>query len=151
MPILLRPMQIEDVKMVSQIERQVQFHPWTERQFIESLQSGSRCTVLECDGQVVGFCILQPVLDEANLLLMAIDPQQQGRGLGARLLQQSLDALGDGCVMVFLEVRSSNVAALALYEKLGFNRMGLRKNYYPTATSREDAVLMALTRGNIFA
>ena len=151
MPILLRPMQMEDVKMVSQIERQVQFHPWTERQFIESLQSGSRCTVLECDGQVVGFCILQPVLDEANLLLMAIDPQQQGRGLGARLLQQSLDALGDGCVMVFLEVRSSNVAALALYEKLGFHRMGLRKNYYPTATSREDAVLMALTRGNIFA
>lgn len=148
---LCRPMQPTDLKMVSEIERRVQYHPWTLQQFADSLEAGQRCTVWEDTGRVVGFCILQPVLDEANLLLMAVDPAYQGRGIGTRLLARSLDALGDDCVMVFLEVRASNQPALVLYEKLGFNRMGIRKNYYPSATGKEDAVLMALTRGNPFA
>lgn len=147
-----RAMTLDDVPAVAQIERTVQFHPWNSRQFVESLESGQRCTVWVEAGQVVGFCILQPVLDEANLLLMGIAPQMQGRGLGFALLDQSIERLGDGCVMVFLEVRTSNAAALALYEKSGFHRMGVRKNYYPAAQGgKEDAVLMALTRGNPFA
>jgi len=96
------------------------------------------------------------VLDEANLLLMAIDPKYQGKGLGFQLLDQSVELLGDGCVMVFLEVRQSNATAIGLYEKAGFHQMGVRKNYYPAdralfANGKEDAVLMALTRGNPFA
>ncbi|MFA9202773.1 MAG: ribosomal protein S18-alanine N-acetyltransferase [Flavobacteriales bacterium] len=113
--------------------------------------SASHCTVLTQSGQqIIGFCILQTVLDEANLLLMAIDPQQQGQGYGNLLLEQSLERLGERCVMVFLEVRVSNQAAIGLYEKLGFHQVGTRLGYYPAPNGREDAQVMALTRDNIF-
>lgn len=152
----IRPMLLVDTAQVAAIERQVEYHPWSERQFQESLENGQRCTVMVVGEQVIGFCILQPVLDEANLLLMAIDPKYQGQGCGLALLETSLELLGDGCVMVFLEVRGSNTPAISLYEKVGFHQMGIRKNYYPAdraviASGKEDAVLMALTRGNPFA
>lgn len=153
---ILRSMLLTDTPQVAAIERQVEYHPWSERQFQESLDAGQRCTVLVVDENVIGFCVLQPVLDEANLLLMAIDPKYQGQGYGLALLEESLERLGEGCVMVFLEVRSSNTPAISLYQKVGFHQMGIRKNYYPAdraviASGKEDAVLMALTRGNPFA
>ncbi len=151
----IRSMLQSDIPSVAAIERQVEFHPWSERQFQESLEAGQRCTVMVDEAKVIGFCILQPVLDEANLLLMAIDPQYQGQGRGSILLTESVELLGDSCVMVFLEVRISNRPAISLYEKVGFHQMGIRKNYYPAdralfANGKEDAVLMALTRGNPF-
>lgn len=144
-----RLMTLADVPAAHAIEQQVQTHPWSQALFMGSVQS-HYCTVLEVDKQVVGFCILQKVLDEANLLLMAIDPNFQQRGLGLQLLEQSIDGLGSQCNMVFLEVRQSNTAAIKLYEKIGFAQMDLRKNYYPTAQGKEHAVLMALTLGNLF-
>lgn len=145
-----RAMQVQDLDAVVAIERQVQFHPWTKQQFHDSLTSASHCSVLEQSGRIIGFCILQTVVDEANLLLMAIDPAQQGKGYGSTLLEQALAALGERCVMVFLEVRVSNQAAIGLYEKLGFHQVGQRRGYYPSANGREDAAVMALTRDNIF-
>ena len=146
----LRLMTLADIPAVYAIERQVQTHPWSETLFSDSVQNGHYCTVLEQGSQVVGFCILQKVHDEANLLLMAIDPAFQKRGLGVQLLEQSIKGLGEQCNMVFLEVRQSNQAAIGLYEKIGFAQMDLRKNYYPTAQGKEHAVLMALTLGNLF-
>lgn len=145
-----RTMQSSDLEAVVAIERQVQFHPWNKQQFLDSLTTASHCSVLEQAGQVIGFCILQTVVDEANLLLMAIDPAHQGKGYGYILLEQAVEALGERCVMVFLEVRVSNQAAIGLYEKLGFHQVGTRRGYYPSATGREDAAVMALTRDNIF-
>ena len=78
-------MQESDIDRVAEIERLVQTHPWSRQQFQESL-TFYQCTVYEKANQVVGFCILQPVLDEANLLLMAIHPNQQGKGFGYELL-----------------------------------------------------------------
>ena len=99
--------------------------------------------MIEQAGQVVGFCILQPVLDEANLLLMAIHPNQQGKGLGYRLLDESIALLKNQPVQIFLEVRESNQAAIALYEKSGFHQIDLRKNYYPCPNGgREHAIIM---------
>jgi len=153
---MIRTMVSQDLAQVSAIERQVEFHPWSERQFQESLDAGQRCTVMVDGEKVVGFCILQPVLDEANLLLMAIDPNYQRQGRGLVMLEESIALLGEQCVMIFLEVRASNHPAIALYEKVGFHQMGMRKNYYPAdralfASGKEDAILMALTRGNPFA
>lgn len=148
---MIRLMQTADLDQVVQIERLVQTHPWSMQQFQESIQS-YHSTVIEQAGQVVGFCILQPVLDEANLLLMAIHPSQQGRGLGYQLLDASLAQLKNNPIQVFLEVRESNQAAIALYEKSGFHQIDVRKNYYPQADgSREHAIIMVKSCSDDFA
>ncbi len=139
---MIRLMQNTDLVAVTQIEKLVQSHPWTQKQFEESIAS-YQSTVIEMQGAVVGFCILQPVLDEANLLLMAIHPSQQGKGLGYQLLDQSIAMLKNDPIQIFLEVRESNQAAIALYEKADFHQIDLRKNYYPLEKGgREHAVIM---------
>lgn len=141
---LLRHMTPEDINAVVAIEQQVQSHPWTRTQFMDSVRQ-HHCTVAvdEQTHQVMGFCILQPVLDEANLLLMAVAPQAQGRGLGYALLTYAIDGLGEKCTQIFLEVRQSNQAAIALYQKADFHQIDIRKNYYPvTEGGREHAVIM---------
>ena len=138
-------MQESDVNCVTAIEALVQTHPWSKQQFQESLTS-YQCTVYEDANQIVGFCILQPVLDEANLLLMAIHPEHQGQGLGYQLLEYSIEQLKNNPIQIFLEVRESNVAAIHLYEKIGFHQIDLRKNYYPNLDgSKEHAIIMVKT------
>ncbi|RYL26320.1 MULTISPECIES: ribosomal protein S18-alanine N-acetyltransferase [Acinetobacter] len=139
---MIRLMQSTDLHAVAQIENLVQSHPWTLKQFQEAIDS-YQSTVLEIQGKVVGFCILQPVLDEANLLLMAIHPAQQGQGLGYQLLAESIQLLKNNPIQVFLEVRESNHAAIALYEKSDFHQIDLRKHYYPNKDGgREHAIIM---------
>ena len=148
---MIRLMHTADLDQVVQIERLVQTHPWSLQQFQESIQS-YQSTVIEQAGQVVGFCILQPVLDEANLLLMAIHPSQQGKGLGYQLLDASLAQLKNNPLQVFLEVRESNQAAIALYEKSDFHQIDLRKNYYPKPDgTREHAIIMVKSCSDDFA
>ncbi|MGL5737518.1 MAG: ribosomal protein S18-alanine N-acetyltransferase, partial [Plesiomonas shigelloides] len=78
----------------------------------------------------------------------AVDPLCQGQGFGRALLQALVERLEErGLVTLWLEVRESNTPARALYEAEGFNEVSRRKNYYPTADGREDAVIMALPLG----
>ncbi|OAL85184.1 ribosomal-protein-alanine acetyltransferase [Acinetobacter sp. SFD] len=148
---MIRLMQAVDVEAVVKIERLVQSHPWTLKQFQDAV-TAYQSTVIEVQGQVAGFCILQPVLDEANLLLMAIDPAHQGQGLGYQLLEASVAMLKNNPVQIFLEVRESNQAAIKLYEKSGFHQIDLRKNYYPNANgSREHAIIMVKACTDDFA
>lgn len=148
---MIRIMQNTDVDIVVQIEKSVQTHPWSRQQFVESLNS-YQCTVIESQNRVVGFCILQPVLDEANLLLMAVDPKMQGQGLGYELLNASIDQLKNQPVQIFLEVRESNKAAIGLYEKNRFspNRPSSQLLSYPRR-GREHAVIMVKTCTDDFA
>jgi ribosomal-protein-alanine N-acetyltransferase len=89
---------------------------------------------------VVWFSIVQ---DEAEIIDIRVDERYRRSGIGESLLTQSFKKLRFSKIRsVFLEVRSSNTAALALYEKLGFAMMGRRENYYKTATGREDALTM---------
>ena len=148
---MIRLMQAADVEVVAKIEKSVQSHPWTLKQF-EDAVTAYQSTVIEQQGQVLGFCILQPVLDEANLLLMAIDPAQQGQGLGYQLLDASVAMLKNNPVQIFLEVRETNIAAIKLYEKSGFHQIDLRKNYYPGSNgTREHAIIMVKACTDDFA
>ena len=88
------------------------------------------------------------MLDEATLFNIAVAPEFQRKGLGRELLDALIVGLEEkGIVTLWLEVRDSNRAAIALYESLGFNEVSIRRNYYPTADGREDARIMALPLG----
>ena len=148
---MIRLMQHADVPTVANIEKIVQSHPWTVSQFQDSVDAYVS-TVIEHQGKVVGYCILQPVVDEANLLLMAIDPAMQGKGLGFALLDHSLQMLKNDPVQIFLEVRESNRAAIALYEKSGFHQIDIRKNYYPKPQGgKENAIIMVKSCSDDFS
>jgi len=93
----------------------------------------------------VGYGIVSYVVGEAELLNICIDPKHQGQGLAATLMGHLINHASEkNNHEMFLEVRESNAPARHVYEKLGFNEIGRRKNYYPGKQGREDAILMAL-------
>lgn len=149
--VVIRPMAPDDLPAVAAIEKKVQYAPWSQAQFEQSLKAGHQCWVLMDQQGLQGYAVMQTVADEASLLIMAVDPAHQGLGFGRELLAQALIRLPPQTQMVFLEVRASNVAAIRLYDRLGFVEAGIRKNYYPSAQGQEDARVMVLTLGNPFA
>jgi ribosomal-protein-alanine N-acetyltransferase len=141
----LREMKKADLDAVMQIEPVIYPHPWTRGNFADSLKSGYQCLVYEREGEMIGYAVMMMVLDEAHLLNISIAKQHQGQGWGRRLLEQLVTrAKRKKAHTMFLEVRPSNKAALALYESFGFNEFSVRKGYYPTVNGREDAILMGL-------
>ena len=141
----LRPMQTDDLDAVMQIEPTIYSHPWTRGNFSDSLNSGYSAWVLEQDNKMIGYALLMLVMDEAHLLNLSIAKPQQKRGLGRYLLEHMLNiAKNHKVTNMFLEVRPSNISAIALYESMGFSEMAVRRGYYPAKEGREDAVLMGL-------
>lgn len=127
------------------IERLAYTYPWTQSMFESSLASADDCKVLISEGKILGYCVVSYILDEAHLLNLCIHPDFAGQGLGRFLLRTMKEiALQNKCIMFFLEVRVSNSHAINLYFSEGFNEVGLRPNYYPSAQGREDALLMTL-------
>ena len=116
---------------------------WTLRNFSDAHASGNTLTVLTVDGVTSGIAAVMHVLDESELLEIAVQPAMQGRGYGKALLAQAIAlARRNGAVRMFLEVRESNARARKMYTSFGFEETGRRKNYYPTENGREDAILM---------
>ena len=143
-PPRLRPMVEDDLVRMIEIEIRAYEFPWTLGIFRDCLRYGYVCRIYEDDQGVTGYGILSIAAGECHLLNICIDPHFQGRGYGTDLVTQLLDvARAHNAKMAFLEVRASNSAAYHLYNKLGFNEMGVRKNYYPTRGGREDAILLA--------
>ncbi|XUA18735.1 ribosomal protein S18-alanine N-acetyltransferase [Citrobacter sp. OP27] len=127
------------------IEQRAHAFPWSEQTLASNQGERYLNLQLTVDDEMAAFAITQIVLDEATLFNIAVDPAYQRRGLGRELLEQVIDEVEKrGVVTLWLEVRASNVAAIALYESLGFNEATIRRNYYPTAEGREDAIIMAL-------
>ena len=134
-----------DLPRAWQIETRAHAFPWSEQTFASNQGDRDLNLQLSVDGEMAAFAITQIVLDEATLFNIAVDPAFQRRGLGRALLEQVIDEVEKrGVVTLWLEVRASNVAAIALYESLGFNEATIRRNYYPTVDGREDAIIMAL-------
>ena len=135
-----------DLNAAFAIEQRSHAFPWSEKTFLSNQGDRYLNFQLQVDGVLAAFAITQVVLDEATLFNLAVDPDWQRRGLGRELLQHLIKALEEqGVVTLWLEVRASNHAAIALYEQLDFNEVSIRRNYYPTADGKEDAVIMALT------
>lgn len=151
----LRPMQTDDLDEIMQIEPNIYSHPWTRGNFSDSLNSGYSAWVLEEQilenkSEMIGYALMMMVMDEAHLLNLSIAKAHQKQGLGRYLLEHMLKiAKTHKAANLFLEVRPSNISAIALYENMGFCEMAVRRGYYPAdptifKTGREDAVLMGL-------
>ena len=141
----LRPMQMDDLDAIMLIESTIYTHPWTRGNFSDSLNSGYSAWVLEANQKIIGYALLMMVLDEAHLLNLSVAKSHQKQGLGRYLLEHMLQiAQNHKAANMFLEVRPSNISAIALYENMGFCEMAVRRNYYPAHDGREDAVLMGL-------
>ena len=122
-----------DLPAAYHIEQRAHAFPWSEKTFASNQGERYLNFQLTQNGKMAAFAITQVVLDEATLFNIAVDPDYQRQGLGRALLEH-----------LWLEVRASNAAAIALYESLGFNEATIRRNYYPTTDGREDAIIMAL-------
>ncbi|CAM3641480.1 ribosomal-protein-alanine N-acetyltransferase [Rouxiella silvae] len=134
-----------DLNRAFEIEQASHAFPWSEKTFASNQGDRYLNLKLEQQGKMVGFAIVQTVLDEATLFNIAIDPAFQRQGLGRLLLEELLAQLETRNVFtLWLEVRASNRGAISLYESLGFNEVSVRRNYYPAASGREDAIIMAL-------
>lgn len=143
--IVLREMHTDDLAAVCAIEQQVQYAPWSEKLFADGLNRHRCIVVVNQQQQIVGFSIVQFIVDEAHLLNIAVEPTQQKQGIGKILLDDVLMiSQQQKASTIFLEVRASNQRAIQLYQMAGFNEIGLRKNYYPTTQAKEHAVIMAL-------
>ena len=143
-PLKIRAMTPADVDAVLAIEQVVQRFPWTCGNFIDALNSGYLCSVDDDGTAIRAYAILMPGADEAELLNIGVAKTAQRKGLGRALLNEMLAvARTQGMKRIFLEVRPSNLAAIALYRRAGFAEIGIRHNYYRNNAGSEDALVMA--------
>jgi ribosomal-protein-alanine N-acetyltransferase len=141
------PMTSADLDEIVRVEAQIYPYPWTLGNFSDSLRSGYSSWVLRDAGHVLqAYGIVMLALDEAHLLNLSVARECQRRGLGWRTLDWLADvARGYGARTMLLEVRPSNPAAIRLYDRYGFQRIGARRGYYPALDGREDAIVMRVT------
>jgi ribosomal-protein-alanine N-acetyltransferase len=140
---LLRPMNPDDLERISRIELASYDHPWSLGNFRDSLHAGYSAWVREDAGEVIGYYVMMAAAGEAHLLNLTIAPAWRRHGLGRDLLEHCLERARDHhAENLFLEVRVSNTAAIALYHSSGFIDLALRQAYYPARDGREDALIM---------
>ena len=139
-----REMGVDDIPEIMEIEKAVYTHPWTEGIFKDCMRVGYNCWVFMEQNKILAYGLVSVAVNEAHILNICVAPQAQGKGLGKRMLyklmQLAEERQGNS---IFLEVRESNLIAQNLYDQEGFNRIGLRKNYYPAEDGREDALVFA--------
>lgn len=140
----LRTMTRGDLSAVMAIETANYLFPWDRDIFLDCFKVGYGCWVCEEDGKIIGYSIMTLGVGEAHLLNISIAPDQQGQGIGRRMMEQMIEIAKDEAETMYLEVRPSNPGAIALYKKLGFKEIGTRKGYYPAENGREDALMLAL-------
>ncbi|MEN8130098.1 MAG: ribosomal protein S18-alanine N-acetyltransferase [Pseudomonadota bacterium] len=140
----LRVMEVDDLSAVMEIEYAAYEFPWSEGIFRDCMRVGYGCWVYQQDGVIQAYGVMSVAAGDCHILNLCVKPQQQGRGLGRRILAKILNLarLHDANTAI-LEVRPSNRRAVSLYLSAGFNEVGRRKRYYPARKGREDALILA--------
>lgn len=144
----IRPMQQSDIESVYKIERSSHLAPWGEDILSDCVLVGYDCRVIELPinntEQIVGYIICRYSFNICHILNLCISTPYQGKGYGRLLLKSVLDSLKANSAIssVVLEVRPSNTAAIALYEKFGFLQDSIKKGYYNDSHGLEDAILL---------
>lgn len=136
------PMNESHVAQVAALEKQCFSDPWSENSVASELENPlSLWLIAEEDGAVCGYVGSQTVLDETDMMNIAVHPDCRRKGIAAALITELVSRLkARGSRVLRLEVRESNFSAIALYEALGFTQLGLRKNYY--RNPKENALIL---------
>ena len=144
------PMTPERLDAVLAIEQSVYSHPWSRRNFADTLAAGHNALCLLAGDELLGYFVAMPGFEEVHLLNITVAPAWQRQGWALVMLDAlALWSRGQGAHWLWLEVRASNTRAQQIYLRRGFMRVGLRKGYYPAGHGlREDAVVMNLRLGD---
>ena len=142
--IAIRRARVDDLPAILAIERVSFTDPWSRSSFTALLEQPRVYFTVALDrsaGTLLGYTIAWFVLDEAELANLAVAPEARGNGIGALLLEGALVASeARGSATMYLEVRASNQAAIALYSSHGFAEVGRRRAYYRKPV--EDALIL---------
>jgi ribosomal-protein-alanine N-acetyltransferase len=139
----LRPMSEADLPRIHRIELASYVYPWSPGNFSDSLNAGYSMWVREADGEIIGYYVMMAAAGEAHLLNLTIAPIWRRHGLGRDLLEHCMACARDHRAdSLFLEVRTSNTAAIGLYHSSGFIDLAMRRGYYPAREGREDALIL---------
>ena len=136
----------ERLDAVVAIEQRAYAHPWSRTHFLDALQSGNQAQLLVADDVLLGYFVAMPGVDEVHLLNITVAPEYQRQGWSRVMLDAlTLWARGQSAQWVWLELRVGNLRAMQVYAAHGYQRVGQRKEYYPSDHGqREDAVVMGL-------
>ena len=136
------PMSREHVDQVAALERECFSMPWSETQLSDALYDDNACFLVAEDdeGNVIGYAGLSTVLDEGYINNIAVEEAARKHGVASALLDTFCRFAGGNLAFLTLEVRKSNAAAIGLYEKYGFEQVGVRPGFYQRP--REDAVII---------
>ena len=136
-----------DLDDVTKIESNCHLSPWTKKNFIDSYEAKNLFKVLRNENDIIGYYVALFATDECQLLNITVKLELQKKGFGHLMLKNLFaDCRKAHILNIFLEVRKSNLLAIRLYEKNGFNEIGIRNNYYKNKDNdtNEDAILMGL-------
>ena len=135
-------MTADRVCAVAELEQLCFADPWSEKSIASELENKLAFWLVAVeDDQVVGYIGSQPVMDESDMMNVAVHPEHRRKGIAEALIAALSDGLkAQGNVCLTLEVRASNAPAIALYDKLGFAQVGRRPNYY--RNPKEDALIL---------
>lgn len=142
----IRPLMVADLDTIMAIEERAYDFPWSQGIFRDCLRVGYCCWCYELDGEIHAYGVMSVAAGESHILNLTVRPESRRQGVGQIMMKHFMGlACRHNADTVMLEVRPSNTAAIRLYEKLGFNEIGVRRNYYPAGDGREDALLLALS------
>ena len=148
---MLRKLAKSDLNQILFIEQAVHVSPWTEETFNTCFQSGYIGWVIEEQHKIIAFVMISLRDEECHILNLCVLHEYQHQGHGKHLMQHALkQAKQMGADIAYLEVRRSNSRAINLYTKLHFQLIGERKNYYPTVSGQEDALVFGKTLLDVF-
>lgn len=141
-----RPMTRHDLNAIVAIEQQIYDFPWSKNTFRDCLKISSySCLVHEQGEDIIAYGILSIAAGESHVMNVCVSSAVQRQGYGLKMMNRLIDIAAERHVeTMLLEVRPSNEPALHLYRHMGFNEIGIRKDYYPATNGREDALILAL-------
>ncbi|WP_395946158.1 ribosomal protein S18-alanine N-acetyltransferase [Caedibacter taeniospiralis] len=142
------PLSENHLPQIMDIEREVFEYPWSASQMKDSILSAHTETwgLFDSNNHLIAFVIVSVIFDEAEILNFSVAKRYQHQGFGQRLLAYLMNHLSyKQTEKLFLEVRVSNIPAISIYKKYGFQQISIRKNYYRVGDKHEDAMVLQAT------